>query len=240
MMGLMAAGLMPGTARGDETVTLESTGGSKVTAKLVSSDDAGVTVIRISDQKSFVIPLDKLTDRSKKMVADWKSGGGGLLAKFDIAVTTGKTRKTTAREDFDDKRVTLDPVVTVSNPDTKQATRAAKVTVLFLGKPVADPGAIHVFKTQTFDLASLPHGGKKEFAVGKISSAYDSRGYAKFGARYFGYVVLVHDAEGSVLYSAKAVPSSLEKTGLAFLRLKAGKSYGKQWEQVELPTYTDD
>ena len=170
----------------------------------------------------------------------WQSNGGGLIESFDISVITGKTRKTTGADDFDDKRVNLDPVVTVKNPDTKISSRKAKVTVLFLGRSVLDSGAIHVFKKSTFDLPSLEAGRSKDFPIGKISSAYDNRGYSKFGYRYDGYVVLIHDSDGGTLYCSKAVPSALVSEGdLIYLKLENLKDYDKNFKQVKLPAYSD-
>lgn len=224
-----------------EVVTLENTSGSKLTVKLVSCDGTNLTVVRLSDDKSFFIPLSKLTEGSKDAVKAWQDKGGGLIENFSINVVTGKNRRTTARDDFDDKRVNLDPVVTVSNPDTKIASREAKVTVLFLGRPVADNSAIHVFKKSTFDLPSLQAGEKRDFKIGKITSAYDNRGYAKFGSRYLGYVVLVHDPEGGTLFTSKAVPTTLvSASALNYLNLETKKIYDKNLKPVRLPTYTDN
>lgn len=237
---LIAATMILMSGANGEIVTLEDSGGSKLTAKLVSCDGANLNVLRITDNKSFTIPIARLTDNSKEAVKKWQSNGGGLIENFTIAVATGKNRRITGQEDFDDKRVNLDPVVTITNPDPKIRSREAKVTALFLGRPVADGSALRVFKKSTFDLPSLQPGGSKDFGVGKISAAYDNRGYSKFGARYIGYVIIVHDAAGETLFTSKSVPPALvANSGLSYLGMVSGKDYDKNFELIKLPTYTD-
>lgn len=221
-----------------ETMTLEDTSGSKLTAKLISCDGTNLKVIRVSDKKSFSIPLSRLVDSSKAAVKTWQANGGGLVEDLEITVVTGKTGKTTGWDDFDDKRVNLDPTITIANPDTKMPSRKARITTLFLGRPVGNSSAIHVFRKSTFDLPSLQPGASKDFHVEKISSPYDSTGYSKFGSRYAGYVVLIHDADGGTLYCSKSVPSALlNNEGLTYLKMENGRDYDKNFKVITRSSY---
>lgn len=223
-----------------EMVTLTDKSGNSIEVRLITGDDSSVTVKRLSDRKEFAIPLDRLDDVSKERVQLWLAKGGGLAKKFEIEVDTGKNRRTTGQEDFDDKRVNLDPVVTITNEHTKMPSVPAKLTVVFFGRPIADTSALYVFKTMTFDLPKLGPGESKEFKVGKISSAYDDRGYAKFGARYGGYVVVVHDEAGAKSFAARSVPTKLAEDGpLPYLKLENKLSYDRSFEELDLPKYTD-
>jgi hypothetical protein len=224
-----------------EVVTLENKNGSTITAKLVSCDETTLSVRRISDKKTFDIPLDQLNESSKATVESWKAKGGGLSEEFLASVATGKNRKKSGTDDFDDKRVNLDPVITITNQATKISSREAKVTTLFLGRPVADGSVLHVFRKSTFDLPSLLPVGSMEFKVGKISAAYDTRGYARFGSRYAGYVVLIHDADGKNILYSKSVPTSLVTgDGRPYLKLNSDMDYDRNFEPVKLPSYLAD
>lgn len=227
----MAGGVLHG-----EILTLENATGAKITAKLVCCIDGKLTVRRTSDNKTFDLPLDQLSEKSRADVKTWQDKGGGLLEDYQIEVSTGKNRRTQAGDDFDDKRVNLDPIVTVRNPDPRVPTRAAKLTVLFLGRPVVDGKALHVFRTKTFDLPSLDPATSRNFAVGKISAAYDSRGYAKFGARYIGYVAIVHNEGNTEVFSSRSVPTTLvQGKELVFLRLKDNATYDKNFKPIKMP-----
>ena len=161
-------------------------------------------------------------------VKTWMSKAGNNRRDYEILVETNKNRRTTAREDFDDKRVNLEPLVTIRNPDARISTPAAKMTVLFLGRPVSDSSAYHVFKKILFDVPELAPLGSKVFEIERISAAYDTRGYAKFGARYCGHVVIIHDPTGKEMLDSDSVPPALaDKVGLRFLSLKQGETYNR-------------
>jgi hypothetical protein len=239
-MALCAVAVISVSLLKGDVVSLESTKGSRLEAEQISCDGTSFTIARVSDGKTFSLPLDRLTQSSQDAVKAWQSKGGGLNEKFGIEVATGKTRRKNGTEDYDDKRVNLDPIITISNPEVKVSSREAKVTALFLGRPVADNGALYVFKKETFDLPSLAPTGVHDIRFGKISASYDSRGYAKFGARYIGYVVIVHDKEGKRVYSSSSVPTSLVNGAeFKFLKLEAKKNYDKDFKPLKLPTYTD-
>lgn len=208
-----------------EILILADKNGTNLTAQPVSCDGTTLTIIRDSDKKTFSIPLERLNDASQSKVKAWMEKAGDHARNFEIIVETNKNRRTTSQEDFDDKRVNLEPTVAIRNPETRIATPAAKMTVLFLGRPVSDNSAYVVFRKSTFDLPELQPLETKAFEIEKISVAYDTRGYAKFGARYCGYVVLIHNPEGDKLLDRDSVPPAMaEKFGLKFLTLKQGQT----------------
>lgn len=216
-----------------EPVTLVDVKGGSITVEIQSYDATNVIVKRTSDQKEFTIPLDRLHDDSKKIVSDWKeknpnAAGSG---KFTLLVTTGKNRRTTGKEDFDDKRINLEPKISVKNSD-KVESMEAKLTVIFLGRPVDTNSDMSVLGKQSFDLTKLAPGEQKEFEMSKISSAYDNRGYAKFGARYLGYVVLIHDQEGKKMQMIESIPSTVAKLGLKWLTVKVQHVYDKNLADI--------
>jgi len=216
------------THAASEVMALRDSSGTALTARLISCDGTSLTITRESDKKTFTLPLARLDEASQASVKSWMSEGGNLAEKFEITVDTGKTRKKTGAEDFDDKRINLEPFVTLKNPATSMSTRDGKVTVLILGRPVHDTSAIYVFKKASFDLPKLAPLGTQSFTVGNISSAYDDRGYAQFGARYLGYVVLVHDHNGKVLYDSISVPAPFIATyRLSLLKLAEKRVYDK-------------
>lgn len=237
--GTLAVLLWAGAAAvAQDVMELTDKNGAGIKVKVEACDGVQVEVTRVTDSKAFTIPLSRLDEASVKQLQTWQAKGGGLIKRLDIDVSTGKTTRNKAGDDFDDKRVNLDPVVTLSNPHLSMRSCSCKMTVVFYGRPIVDRSAMHIFKTATFDVPELGPGEAKEFKVGKISSAYDNRGYAKFGARYGGYAVVVHDPAGEFTYSSKSVPSALvEGQELLFLKLKTGKDYDKGFEELDLPRY---
>jgi len=214
-----------------EPMKIADSSGREMTVRLLSSDGTTVRVIRESDSQTFALPLSRLNPASQKAVKTWLEQGGGLAQKFDIEVDTGKNRRKTGEEDFDDKRVNLSPKITVKNPDLETESQNAKTTVLILGRPVQSNDDLQVLGAQNFDLPRLKPGTSTLFEMKEISQAYDNRGYAQFGARYLGYVVLIHSPDGKTLYDFKAVPEALGGHGLNLLKLKPGLTYDKNLVQ---------
>jgi hypothetical protein len=233
ILAFMLACVHPVSAE-SEPVTLMDKGGATLKVRLVSCEGPNLTVIRQTDGKSFTIPLERLDAASAETVKSWIAKGGNLATKYEFSVETGKNRRTTGTEDFDDKRVNLDPVITVRNPNTTLSSSEAKLTVLFLGRPVANSSWIFVISKNTFDLPKLAPLTSQNFPVGPITCAYDDRGFAKFGSRYLGYAIIVHDAAGKKVFDSTSVPAAvLDGRELQFINLKKGTSYDRDF--TELP-----
>lgn len=211
-----------------EPVELVDKSGTRLTARLISSDGKTVKVLRDSDKKSFAIPMERLDEGSSKRVQEWIDAGGSLSQIFEIDFATQRNRKTTAADDYDDKRINMEPVITLKNPDPVNQTQEGTVSVIVFGRPIADTSNLYVFNSESFDLTKIAPLASAEFRMDAISSPYDDRGYAKFGARYLGYAVLVHNKDKTQIYSSKSVPETLLKNwGLRLLKLESKKTYTK-------------
>jgi hypothetical protein len=208
------------------TISVKDVNGNTLKIRPLSCDAKTLTFVRVKDRKKFTVDLERFDDESRKKIEDWKAEGGHLSSEFEVDVFTGKSAKASGKEDFDDKCVNIDPVVTVKNPDLNRKAKPGKVTVVFLGRPVLNRGGMFVFCSETHDLPSLEGGGSSEFKMKKIYQNYDDRGSAQFGARYLGYVVIIHDPETNEIYHKKSVPTTIaEKYGPLLLKLSPGKVY---------------
>lgn len=205
-----------------------------MTGRLRSLNQGKITVIRENDKKAFTMPVDSLDDASREAIQKWEASGGNLSYKFEAQLDPGRTRKTTGSEDFDDQRVTLEPSITIKNPDAHRKTPKGKVTAVFLGKPVENASNIYVFKTQTFDLPELAPLSSTVLKGEKISQAYDRRGYGKFGARYIGYALVIHSEDGTDIHFAQSIPSNFANSNKGqLLSLQTKKLYNKNLELLE-------
>jgi len=216
-----------------EPVDLVDKNGTKLTARLISSDGKSIKVRRESDKKDFTIPLERLDEATSKMVKKWHDEGGNLSEIFEINFSSQKNRKNTGADDFDDKRVNMEPTITLKNPDILKSTIGATVSVVIFGRPIMDTNQYHVFKAESFELKKMDPLASEELQVSNISAPYDDTGFAKFGARYLGYAVLIHNEEKTTLYSCKSVPSTLLKNfGIKLLKLQTGQNYTKDLKPV--------
>ncbi len=217
-----------------QTINVTDKQGRGITATLLSSDGKTVKISRDSDSKNFSLPIEGLNGATQGAIKRWMDAGGNLAETYEVLVDTGKTRRTTGQEDFDDKRVNLVPTVTVKNTDTANATKAHHLTILFLGRPVDSTTDIYVFRKQTFELPRIRPLSSRTFEVAAISQAYDNRGYAQFGARYLGYVWFVHNKAGTRVVKCASVPSSLAaKHAEKLLNLEENGIYNRDLRSLE-------
>jgi hypothetical protein len=215
-------------------VVLRNKDGKSLTARLVSIKGDKLDVMRESDKKHFTLDLTQLDDSSRGKVDEWVKAGGNLSERYETEVSTGKSGRN-SRYDYDDERtVNMEPVVVVKNPDVNMQTKAAKVTALILGRPVNERGAYFVFSTETFDLPLLEGGKQKAFPMKKFRHTYDDRGSYKFGSRYLGWIVVIHDPDDKRIIYSQSIPSTLAgKFDEKFLTLKAETYYDTNLEVIK-------
>jgi hypothetical protein len=214
-------------------VVLRNKDGKSLTARLVSITGDKLDVMRESDKKHFTLDLTQLDDASRNKVAEWVKAGGNQSERYEIEFSSGKSGKRSPYEDYDDRLVSMEPIVVVKNPDIKVPSKAAKVTALVLGRPIMESGAYYVFSSETFDLPVLEGGNQKALPMKKFSYTYDSRGGAKYGSRYLGWVVIVHDPEDNRIIHCQSVPTTLVgKFNAKFLTLGPQRYYDKNLDLI--------
>ena len=222
-------------------VTLTNKDGKSITVRMITSQDDKLTVLRSSDKKQFDISIAQLDDASRAEVDAWIKAGGGLSEEFEVEVSSGKRQRSTGEYYSDEKRVDIEPLVVIKNPRANIRTRTVKVTVLILGRPVVLRNAYHVFSMRSFDLPSLDGGKEGLLQMDRISHVFDDSGSYKRGARYYGWVVVIHDPEDGRIIHCRSIPEPLSgKFGTQFLKLDAGKTYDDNLRLIKnFSIYTD-
>jgi hypothetical protein len=215
-------------------VVLRNKDGKSLTVRLVSITGDKLAVMRESDKKQFTLDLTQLDDSSRAKVDDWVKAGGNISERYVVDVSTGKSGRN-SNYDYDDERiVSMEPIAVVKNPDINVPTKAAKITVLILGRPVNERGGYYVFSNETFDLPSLEGGKQKAFQMKKFRHSYDDRGSYKFGARYLGWVVLIHDPEDKRIIHSQSLPAPVVgKFGEKFMTLKPMSYYDSELDVIK-------
>jgi hypothetical protein len=225
VLALLLAYVVTGGLQAKE-VTLRNKDGKSLSARLVTLNGDKLTVLRDSDKKQFVLSLAQLDDVSRAEVDVWLQAGGGLSERFVVDVRSGKRQRSSGEYYSDEKKVDIEPLVVVKNPDANIRTREVKVTAVLLGRPVADRNAYHVFSVESFTLPSLEGGKEGAFQMKPVSRTFDDRGDYKYGARYLGWVVVISDPEDDRVIHAQSIPEPLAgKLGGKFLKVEAGSTY---------------
>ncbi len=213
-----------------KSVALTNNQGKTIDVYLQKSSKTEVTVKLASNRKTHTLKLTDLDKASQEKIKKWENAGGGLSTDFEIEFDSGRTSRS-PNSGFDTRTLTLKAVVTINNGDNNLETKKTEVTILTLGRPTADSSLMKVFQKENHELPSIDGGGEHIIACKPYRTTYDNQGY-KYGSKYLGYVVLVH--EGKNVIVAKSVPTTLaEKYGTQFLKLTEGKTYDKHLEDAD-------
>lgn len=218
-----------------ETIDVTDKEGRVITARLVTYDGKNVEIFRISDSKTFKVPIDTLSDKTRAAIDLWVKSGGNLVEKYEVTVNTGKTSRRIDGFDYsDEKRVNLEPDITVKNPHATMESRPLQITIIFLGRPTTSRTNMYVFSTQTFDIPKLAPLTSKKFKVDPISKSYDDSGSYRYGSRYLGYIWIIHNKLQTETIASASVPSSLtNKPLLKYLDMKSESYYSENLVLVE-------
>lgn len=213
-----------------KSIALTNTQGKTIDVYLLKVSETEVDVRLASNRKSHVLKLADLDKASQDKISKWKAAGGGLSTDFDIDFDSGRATRS-LYEYSDTRTLTLKPVVTITNGDNNLETKPVKVTIFTLGRPTNDSSLLKVFQKENHALPSILGRGEHTIACKAYRTTYASQGY-KYGNKYIGYVVLIHEENNVIL--AKSVPASLAtKYGNQLLKLNENATYDKNLEVFE-------
>jgi hypothetical protein len=222
------------TAANAQRINVTDKEGRAITAKLVSSDGTNVEIIRESDSKKFSLPLVNLNDATNRAIKRWMAFGGHLAESFEVTVDTGKSRRTSTDLGYDERRVNLEPIITVKNTDVKLASKELKLSIIFLGRPARDSSNIYVFRKQSFKLPKIAPLETTDLTVKPVSAPYDNRGDYKIGSRYSGYAWIIFEEIGGRIVASGSVPTSLAENNIkTIMELKTNATYTKDFKLAE-------
>lgn len=217
-----------------ETVDLINTDGKKISVELVKATEEKVWFKMKGRTNTMSYELTKLDQESRDYIKKWVASGGSASKEFEINVITGKSNQMNKSGDIDDRRYKLEPTLKIKNQSQDVATQAGTATLVFFGKPIKYRGMTCVVDRQQFKLPVIEALEEVELKGKLTSFKYDDVANGEvFGARYRGYVLIVQDSKGKVLYE-KSVPSSLmEVSAELAMSLKIGKVYDKYWKPTD-------
>jgi hypothetical protein len=124
--------------------------------------------------------------------------------------------------DYDDKRERIELRVKLNNADTKLSADKFKGEIFIFAESIVDRSALKLLAVEPFDF-SLPPRGNHEFITPEVVTMYDTTG-ARFGHKYEGWVLRLHDNSGKVVVTKSSSPTLLKSMEKASGLMK-DKSY---------------
>lgn len=112
--------------------------------------------------------------------------------------------------DFDDKKDRIALKVKIANTDTKLSAENLKGEICILAESVLDRTAVKMLGKQEFTF-SLPPRGNHELLTDEVETAYDNSAFAKFGYRYEGWLLRIHDSAGNLVAEKCTSPTLIKQ-----------------------------
>lgn len=215
----------------------ESKDGRKIEATIVSVSDEEVAFRRSGSEKVYKLPLTSFSEATVEMLEDWeappassKSTTKDKMPSLEIKFFSGKGNRLSKNERFDDRTERIDPNVTVRNRDLLRDLANVKMTVVTFARGVVANRQVKVLAKNTFDV-SIAATNEADFKCTGATYDFYKKAFAKYGFKYQGYAIVLHDEDGNVLL-AKSSPEGYAKIPERVIKVQAKKTYDMKLYQA--------
>ncbi|MEZ0387155.1 MAG: hypothetical protein ACAI34_08825 [Verrucomicrobium sp.] len=134
--------------------------------------------------------------------------------------------------DWDDKLQRITLRVKFSNTNTHQSYEGHTATISALGESAVDRGVRAILLQEKIELPLAPLK-MHEHACKEVTTKFDKTG-AKFGYAYDGWIIMVKDKAGRIVY-IKSTSPTFEKLPEKVEKLQPGKCYNRSLDAVSAP-----
>lgn len=208
--------------------------GQSLEGEVLSITEQAVKIRRASDKRVFDLKLSTLSEGTVSLLESKKDEIGMTHPEYEFDVSISKRRKKQSGSWY---MVNMEIAAKVSTKNTDRVldSPGLKGKMIIIGQDQRDVSLFKILAAQEFDVA--PKAGKTmETQLPSFVTSYDSdnKGEGNIGGyKYEGYVLLVKDAKGKLLYSKSLTPSFQkaleEEAGLvdSLWRIKKDKKVGK-------------
>lgn len=183
-----------------EPLSVKDKQGRSMDIELISVTNDRVKFNRVSDGKTFEVPLSSFDADSTTRIQAKKAALGDAHPTYEINVVVDKRRK---KKDGSWYMVeqTIAGKVDLKNPVINGTAPAGKARILYFGEEQRTGGRYSVLSTEEYDF-QIAGGATHTHEVAPYVTSYDSdnKGYGNVGGlQYEGYLLLLMDAKGNVI-----------------------------------------
>ncbi|MBK1792158.1 hypothetical protein [Persicirhabdus sediminis] len=193
-----------------QNLLFEGTSGSVFKGQLIDLQDGKATIIRSSDNKEFVVPLDRFNSDTQKRIKEAAENMPVVYPRIEPKVSVSKRTKAL---DYYQEQETLGAKVILHNQGRVNSP-PCKCIYIALGENQKIPDKFKVLNKEEFSLS--PSAGRS--AEHTVKSVYNT--CLKKGADYYystsnsyeslGYVLVIKDQENNIL-QYKTMSKTIEK-----------------------------
>jgi hypothetical protein len=212
-------------------MTVTDLKGRSIEIELVSSVNGSVTFRRVGSPKEYTLPVSNFDQASQDLIRKNAAEIPAAMPKINADVVLGKRRKGKG----DSYYMVIQEVTSttkLTNSSTTERVKGISGTLVYVGQNTRTPDLYSVLSSQKFE-ASINPGDTYVKEMEAFTTSYDSdnKGTNNVGGyQYYGYVLVLQDAEGNVILSqatagsfklALAAKANLAKEVIAYPKGKA-------------------
>jgi hypothetical protein len=183
-----------------EPLSVKDKQGRSMEIEVLSISNDRVKFNRVSDGKTFEVPLSSFDADSTTRIQAKKSALGETHPTYEMNVVVDKRRKKKDGSWYLIEQ-TIAAKVDLKNPVVNETAPAGKARVLYFGEEQRTGGKYSILSTEEYDF-QIKGGATHSHEVAPYVTTYDSdnKGYGNIGGlQYEGYLVLLMDEKGNVI-----------------------------------------
>lgn len=198
--------------------------GQKIQARII--DVRGSTVkLEVEGSGIYDVPVAILSETDQTYVKEWEiAARTRMTADCRFSVRFIKRRdESYDGTDYDNQTQIFIPGVEIDNEELNTDFAKVEGVLLIIGESVFDKDYVSVIAKEKFSL-SIPAGEKRAFTGTRVTNQFDDNDNEMFGYPYCGYVILLKNDVGDLVYAYGSKSAWAEKgerlwdyqTGLAY------------------------
>jgi hypothetical protein len=219
---LLSILLITGTARA-ETRIFVSLAGTLLEAEITAVAGDNVTLKRVSDEQPLVVSRKTLCKEDNAFITRWieqnpekalapaamPASTPAPLQKYSLACQTLPSKSNRGPPDGGEHVVELSYKFNISNREVRRDLEKASGIVITLGKNTGEGGNdLIVLQKEIFDV-NIPAQSKMVHSTTPVRLTY-YQGTPAYGVKSYGYVLIIRDSAGNVLF-VESSPDSTSK-----------------------------
>ena len=193
-----------------EPIVLEDLQGRTMEVTVLRQDGETIVIERVDNGKVYAISPDSLNENSKISLLNVVKNLKPIYPPIEADVVIGTRRKEHNGSSYM-KRMEVTAKVTLKNKKVNVDCPPCKGELILIGQSQSSAEDFQVLSSQTFQVTPSREGAV--FLAKPFSTIYDSdnKGYGNIGGfKYEGYLLIVRDLEGKVLFT-KTVYAKIKK-----------------------------
>ena len=184
--------------------TFTSSDGRTLEAEI--SNVRGDDVVLKVGIKTYTVPKSRLSEADQKYIEEWLvNRKKNLVPDLEIEINSGKNNRSDRKDSFDDKMGSFNFTIKIENEEQGFDLEDAKAFLVVLGEDCDFDDNYVVMQKESFKV-SVKEGDTLEWKGPEVSYKYDDSAPSYWGHVYYGYLFVIKNASGKVIYAKSSKP----------------------------------